>query len=107
MDPALHPLPLDPPPPQAKLTIRIRTDHKDQTFGCQTTSPPRPLSSQMGLDKGPPLPGISGPWGRCYLDAAALSLPYQVEEVGVASHGCLENLLQDSRVGFTCGFCSG
>ena len=35
----------------------------------------------MGLDRGSPPPGTTTPLGRCYLDRAALPLPYEVEEV--------------------------
>ena len=74
-----------------------------RTSGERTGGPPLPLGppwlSQMGLDRGPPPPGIATPWGRCYLDGAFLPLPDQVEEIGVASHGLQESLASEQRGG--------
>ena len=59
------------------------------------SAPPPPFSlspSQMGLDSGPPLPGTTTPWGRCYLDGVSHATAIPREEVGVASHSLPESL---------------
>ena len=61
-------------------------------------SPPR-FPSQMGLDTGPPPLGTASPQGECYLDAAALPLPDQVQGIGVPSHRLQESLASEHRDG--------
>ena len=68
------------------------------SYALVTPPPPR-APSQMGLDRGPPLPGTATPWGRCYVDGAALPLRDQVEEIGVASHGLQESPASEQRGG--------